>query len=122
MAALAGAQQLDGPGPAALATTTELEIREGVFEGFWEWRGYRIRYHRCGDSGPPAVLVHGERPPAATAAHVAGHAGCRNRAPAPALHASGPRAHAQALAATPTTGARTSPRWAGAAACGRSTY
>jgi hypothetical protein len=64
VAALAGAQQLDGPGPAALATTSELEIREGVFEGFWEWRGYRIRYHRCGDSGPPAVLVHGERPPA----------------------------------------------------------
>lgn len=58
MVALAYAEQLDGPG-AALATTTEREIREGVFEGFWEWRGYRIRYHRCGDSGPPAVLVHG---------------------------------------------------------------
>ena len=27
--------------------------------GYWMWRGHRIRYHRCGDCGPPVVLVHG---------------------------------------------------------------
>ena len=23
------------------------------------WRGYKIRYQRCGDAGPPVVCVHG---------------------------------------------------------------
>lgn len=27
--------------------------------GFWTWRGFRIRYQRCGMSGPPALMVHG---------------------------------------------------------------
>ena len=30
-----------------------------LHSGYWMWRGHRIRYHRCGDCGPPVVLVHG---------------------------------------------------------------
>ena len=30
-----------------------------LLAGYWMWRGYRIRYQRCGDCGPPVVLVHG---------------------------------------------------------------
>ncbi|KAK9814391.1 hypothetical protein WJX72_005098 [[Myrmecia] bisecta] len=37
----------------------ERELASGVTEGFWQWRGYRIRYQRCGDSGPAVLLVHG---------------------------------------------------------------
>lgn len=27
--------------------------------GFWAWNGYRIRYQRCGDEGPPVLVIHG---------------------------------------------------------------
>ena len=35
------------------------EVYPGVFEGFWTWRGHRIRYQRSGTEGEPIVLVHG---------------------------------------------------------------
>eukprot|EP00955_Chlamydomonas_euryale_P098021 365122-Chlamydomonas_euryale.AAC.20 len=37
----------------------EREVYPGVFEGYWVWRGHRIRYHRSGDKGEPVLLVHG---------------------------------------------------------------
>ncbi|KAK9821095.1 hypothetical protein WJX81_001836 [Elliptochloris bilobata] len=37
----------------------ELEKPGGVLEGTWRWRGYNIRYQRCGDAGPAVVLIHG---------------------------------------------------------------
>lgn len=37
----------------------EVEVRPGVFEGFWSWKGYTIRYLRSGTSGPPLLCVHG---------------------------------------------------------------
>ena len=28
--------------------------------GFWAWDDrYRVRYHRCGERGPPVLLLHG---------------------------------------------------------------
>ncbi|CAG9464986.1 unnamed protein product [Pedinophyceae sp. YPF-701] len=31
-----------------------------IYEGYYEWKnGWRIRYQRSGDSGPPVLLVHG---------------------------------------------------------------
>ena len=45
--------------------TGEAEVAPGVYEGFWQWQppgssaSYRIRYQRCGESGPPALMVHG---------------------------------------------------------------
>lgn len=50
---------------AATDTTAELALGEtrvassGAVEGFWEWRGWRIRYQAMGSEGPPMVLVHG---------------------------------------------------------------
>lgn len=44
---------------SAPAASQETEIRPGVYEGFWSWKGYRIRYQRSGDSGPAVLLVHG---------------------------------------------------------------
>ncbi|GAB4815280.1 hypothetical protein N2152v2_002326 [Parachlorella kessleri] len=44
------------PGPASGA---EREVRPGVFEGYWQWKGYRIRYQRCGTEGPPVLCIHG---------------------------------------------------------------
>ena len=38
---------------------TDKEVYPGVFEGFWTWRGHRIRYQRSGTEGEPIVLVHG---------------------------------------------------------------
>lgn len=37
----------------------EREVAPNVFEGFWQWRGYTIRYQRSGSSGPPLLMVHG---------------------------------------------------------------
>lgn len=43
----------------------ETEVAPSVFEGFWQWQppgssaSYQIRYQRCGDSGPAALMVHG---------------------------------------------------------------
>jgi pimeloyl-ACP methyl ester carboxylesterase len=37
----------------------ECEAWPGVYEGYWRWRGHRIRYLRSGDSGPPVLCVHG---------------------------------------------------------------
>ena len=45
-----------GKHPAAVE---EVEIRPGVYQGFWEWRGYKIRYLRSGNSGLPILCVHG---------------------------------------------------------------
>ena len=45
--------------------STEREVAPGVYEGFWQWKppaireSYQIRYQRSGDSGPPALMVHG---------------------------------------------------------------
>ncbi|KAG1680822.1 hypothetical protein FOA52_008155 [Chlamydomonas sp. UWO 241] len=41
------------------AARQEAEVAPGVFEGFWFWRGHRIRYQRSGDQGEAVVLVHG---------------------------------------------------------------
>ncbi|KAK9905695.1 hypothetical protein WJX75_004737 [Coccomyxa subellipsoidea] len=27
--------------------------------GFWKWKDYNIRYQRCGEQGPPVLLIHG---------------------------------------------------------------
>ncbi len=27
--------------------------------GHWNWNGYNIRYQRCGEKGPPVLLIHG---------------------------------------------------------------
>ncbi|WIA19379.1 hypothetical protein OEZ85_004004 [Tetradesmus obliquus] len=35
------------------------EIKPGVFEGYWQWQGHKIRYQCSGDSGEPVLLVHG---------------------------------------------------------------
>ncbi|KAI8472932.1 MAG: Alpha/Beta hydrolase protein [Monoraphidium minutum] len=43
----------------AHAESYENEVHPGVFEGFWAWRGHRVRYQRCGAAGPPVLLVHG---------------------------------------------------------------
>jgi len=43
----------------------EAEVAPGVYEGYWQWKppggsaSYRVRYQRCGNSGPPALMVHG---------------------------------------------------------------
>lgn len=37
----------------------EKEVYPGIFEGFWSWRGYTIRYHRSGSTGQPILCVHG---------------------------------------------------------------
>jgi pimeloyl-ACP methyl ester carboxylesterase len=56
------------PAPPSLAASTssleagEVEIRPGVIEGFWQWEGYKIRYHRTAtvDSTlPPVLCIHG---------------------------------------------------------------
>lgn len=43
----------------ALEAEGSVEVAPGVFEGYWMWRGYRIRYQRSGDVGEPVVMVHG---------------------------------------------------------------
>lgn len=45
----------------AVAEVAEKEncIAPDVYEGFWEWKGFSIRYQRSGSSGPALVLVHG---------------------------------------------------------------
>jgi pimeloyl-ACP methyl ester carboxylesterase len=45
--------------PSTSAPAGEREIRPGVFEGFWSWKGHKIRYQRCGNEGEPLLLVHG---------------------------------------------------------------
>lgn len=37
----------------------ELELWPGVYQRFWTWRGYRIRYLASGTSGFPVLCVHG---------------------------------------------------------------
>lgn len=42
----------------------EKEVREGVFEGWWTWKGHRVRYQRVpgpfdASTRPPMLLVHG---------------------------------------------------------------
>ncbi|GLC34735.1 hypothetical protein PLESTB_001229200 [Pleodorina starrii] len=37
----------------------ETEVKPGVYEGYWTWKGYRIRYQRSGEAGEPVLLVHG---------------------------------------------------------------
>lgn len=39
----------------------EREVRPGIWEGYWNWEGYRIRYHRSGDdpTAPAVLCVHG---------------------------------------------------------------
>ncbi|KAI3430275.1 hypothetical protein D9Q98_004871 [Chlorella vulgaris] len=44
---------------AAAAVATEAEVRPGIFEGYWQWEGHRIRYQRSGSSGPAVLCVHG---------------------------------------------------------------
>ncbi|XP_021728805.1 uncharacterized protein LOC110695886 isoform X2 [Chenopodium quinoa] len=39
--------------------TYTLEHQPPVHSCQWKWRGYSIRYQRCGDTGPALVLVHG---------------------------------------------------------------
>jgi pimeloyl-ACP methyl ester carboxylesterase len=51
----------------AAPESNETEIRPGVFEGYWQWEGYKIRYHRTAatatspnNSTLPSVLcIHG---------------------------------------------------------------
>jgi hypothetical protein len=43
----------------ASAHAAEKEVYPGVFEGYWTWKGYNIRYQRCGTEGEAMVLVHG---------------------------------------------------------------
>lgn len=54
-ASAAAASVASGPADNA----TDKEVYPGVFEGFWTWRGHRIRYQRSGTEGEPIVLVHG---------------------------------------------------------------
>ncbi|KAL4422541.1 hypothetical protein ABPG75_008738 [Micractinium tetrahymenae] len=46
---------------AAPVAEGEREVRPGIWEGYWNWEGHRIRYQRSGDdAAAPAVLcVHG---------------------------------------------------------------
>ncbi|GIL72233.1 hypothetical protein Vretimale_293 [Volvox reticuliferus] len=37
----------------------ETEVKPGVYEGFWTWKGLKIRYQRSGDTGEAVLLVHG---------------------------------------------------------------
>lgn len=30
-----------------------------MIEGYWEWEGHLIRYHRSGSEGPALLCVHG---------------------------------------------------------------
>ncbi|KAG2483999.1 hypothetical protein HYH03_017166 [Edaphochlamys debaryana] len=43
----------------AQAKAGEVEIKPGVYEGYWMWKGWKIRYQRSGSSGPAVLLVHG---------------------------------------------------------------
>eukprot|EP00798_Chlamydomonas_sp_ICE-L_P006754 gene6754-2632_t len=43
---------------AAVAEVVETEVYEGVTEGYWTWKGHKIRYQRSGDAGPAVLLVH----------------------------------------------------------------
>ncbi|CAL8471802.1 g11344 [Coccomyxa elongata] len=38
---------------------SEKDLPGGVKEGLWKWNGYNIRYQRCGEEGPPVLLIHG---------------------------------------------------------------
>lgn len=65
-AAAAGASSASAASPAAASsaaavTEGEREVRPGIWEGYWNWEGHRIRYQRSGgDAAAPAVLcVHG---------------------------------------------------------------
>lgn len=44
---------------STVATTGEVEIRPGVYQGFWTWNGHRIRYLRSGTEGPAVLCIHG---------------------------------------------------------------
>ncbi|KXZ44026.1 hypothetical protein GPECTOR_75g750 [Gonium pectorale] len=44
---------------AVFTPVQETEVKPGVYEGYWHWRGHRIRYQRSGDEGVPVLLVHG---------------------------------------------------------------
>ncbi|KAJ9530834.1 hypothetical protein QJQ45_028719, partial [Haematococcus lacustris] len=37
----------------------EVELSPGKLEGYWSWKGYKIRYQRSGSTGLPILLVHG---------------------------------------------------------------
>ncbi|KAL6753405.1 Alpha/Beta hydrolase protein [Haematococcus lacustris] len=37
----------------------EVEVSPGKLEGYWSWKGYKIRYQRSGSTGLPILLVHG---------------------------------------------------------------
>uniref|UniRef100_A0A7S1XB42 AB hydrolase-1 domain-containing protein n=1 Tax=Tetraselmis chuii TaxID=63592 RepID=A0A7S1XB42_9CHLO len=55
-------RRLAPPLAASLTSTyedAEREVQSGVFEGFWSWRGHRVRYVRSGTEGPQMLLVHG---------------------------------------------------------------
>ena len=58
-AAAGGVAPLAAPAVAAPLSVEEREVRPGVWEGYWEWEGHRIRYQRCGGEGPPVLCVHG---------------------------------------------------------------
>lgn len=47
------------PSAAAAAAADEHEVLPGIFEGYWQWQGRRIRYQRSGTSGPAVLCVHG---------------------------------------------------------------
>jgi hypothetical protein len=58
-AAASPAAAQEAAAAAAAAMRSEREVRPGVYEGYWQWQGHRIRYQRCGDAGPPVLCVHG---------------------------------------------------------------
>ena len=39
--------------------TSGKEIWPGVYEGYWKWNGYSIRYTYSGTTGPPVLCIHG---------------------------------------------------------------
>jgi hypothetical protein len=51
--------QQEGSALQGAGMGAEVEIRPGVFEGYWQWKGHKIRYQRCGTEGPPVICVHG---------------------------------------------------------------
>lgn len=61
----AGTLQATNPATRSAIDREEKEVAPGVFEGFWQWtppqgsESFTIRYQRCGDSGPSALMVHG---------------------------------------------------------------
>lgn len=50
---------LDAVGAAECGTAEPSQAEPRVFEGYWKWNGYNIRYKQAGQTGPAVVLVHG---------------------------------------------------------------